>query len=77
MGGYWKRNIDKWKSYFPVNFSLFEDKNGNTSTMCEILSTLTIRTPERLLYCYLLTYLTHSSGVPIVAFEQENADWLG
>ena len=45
--------------------------------MCEILSTLTIRTPERLLYFYLLTYLTHSSGVPIVAFEQENADWLG
>ena len=31
----------------PAGIYLFEVKNGNTGTMCEIYSKLTIKTPER------------------------------
>ena len=32
---------------FPAGIYLFEDNNGNTRTMCEICSKLTIKTPEQ------------------------------
>ena len=62
---------------------LFKVNNGNTRTMCEICSKLTIKTPERrhrhrfwCLYCELWTDITHCSCVFIVDFEQVNAGWV-
>ena len=44
----------------PTSIYLFKVSNGNTRTMCEICSKLTIKTPERV-------------TVSIVDFEQVNA----
>ena len=38
--------------------------------MCEVLSKLTMKAPER------LTDFTHCSGVSIVDFEQINSAWV-
>ena len=35
------------EAFFPFDIYLFKVNNGNTSTMCEICSKLTIKTPER------------------------------
>ena len=47
---------------FPAGIYLFEVNNGNTRTMCEICSKLTIKTPEQ--------YQWSRYGVFIVNFEQ-------
>ena len=64
-------------AYYPVGIYLFNVNNGNTKTMCEICSNLTIKTPERpsmtslwCLYYQLWTDFTYCSGVCIVDFEQ-------
>ena len=35
------------KVYYPAGICLLKINNGNTGTMCNIYSTLTIKTPER------------------------------
>ena len=57
----------------PIDIYLFKVNNGNTRAMREICSTLTIKTPERLLL--ILNRFTYCSGISIVDFEQVNADW--
>ena len=36
-----------WLTIFPVGIYSFKNNNGNTRTMCEICSKLTIKMPER------------------------------
>ena len=58
------------------------DGNGNTITMCENCSKLTIKTPRKCqtsfwgFYNYLLTDFTHCYVVSIVEFEQVNVGWV-
>ena len=65
-----------------LSLYLFKVNNGNTRTVCEICSKITIKTPLTTLlmslwclYLYLWADLTHWSGVSIVDFEQINAGW--
>ena len=69
-----------WWGFFPVSIYLFRVNNGNTRTIWEICSKLTLKT-ER---CYWLrsgifivnlTDFTYCSGIAIVDFEQVNAGW--
>ena len=59
------------ETYLPAGIYLFEVNNGNTRTMCEICSKLTIKTREGSHWNY-----TNCSGVFIVNFEQVNAGWI-
>ena len=60
----WNRLKHQFEQFFifmdPTSIYLFKVSNGNTRTMCEICSKLTIKTPERV-------------TVSIVDFEQVNA----
>ena len=42
-----KTNDSLWASSYPASIYLFKVNNGNTRTMCEICTKLTIKTPER------------------------------
>ena len=57
-----------------VGSYMFNFKNRNTRTSCEICSKFTVKTLERL-YCKLWTYFTPCSSVFIVNIEQLNAEW--
>ena len=66
----------------PVDVYLFNLYDGNTRTVCEICSKLTIKTSDRrsvtslwCFYCYLWTDFTQCFGVFIVNTAQENAGW--
>ena len=58
----------------PANIYLFKVNNGNTKTMCEISSKLTILAtePHRILT---RTTSVCSSAVSILHFEQVNTGW--
>ena len=68
-----------WHIYYLVSIYLFKLNNGNNRTMCEILSKLTIKKPERRLrcrYCKRWTNLTHCSSIPIAFFQEIDAVWI-
>ena len=57
---------------------LFKANNGNTRTMCEIVSKLTIERPERRLsgdFVVNLDQISYISGISFVDFKQVNGDW--
>ena len=68
---------------FPASIYLFQISNGNTRTMCKILSKvnnkdtrMTSMTSFRYLYCELWTDITHCFGAFIVDFEQVSSSWV-
>ena len=63
--------------FYPSIIYMFKVNNGNTRTMCEICSKLTIKTTERRHWRQNdVIYFTHCSGVTTVDFEQMNAIWV-
>ena len=62
---FWSAGTNKWKMCICILTQ--KVNNGNTKTMCEICSKLTIKAPERPQW--------RCSGVFIVNFEQLNAGW--
>ena len=61
----------------PAGNYMFKVNNRNTRTRRKICSKLTIKTPERRLYCWLWTCSTPCSSVSFVNFEKVNAGWGG
>ena len=61
--------------YSLAGIYLLKVNKRNTRTMSKICSKLTIKTPERSLYCWFWRDLTPSSGASIVDFEQVNTGW--